>query len=109
MIGRIIASVREAQRTPIGPGTAILGGVCMVLGASIVQRYVHQQQTAVSRAWQELQLIQAEEALIQRAARETHPGTEDVDPLHNNGHRETDDLSDLLAERIAAEPTSGAL
>lgn len=90
MIQRVLAAMKAAREVPVHPVTAIAGAVCVVLGASFVQRYVAQQQAGLAHAWNLLRLAEHDARVLQkrwemvdrvRDGEDQYPAADDLDPV----------------------------
>jgi xanthosine utilization system XapX-like protein len=94
VIQRALGFLKEARNQPVHPATALMGALCVVLGAAVVQRFTQQQQAGLVHAWQQLRLaehdvrqLEARWAEVDRArdnyptAAKGYPADEDLDPV----------------------------
>lgn len=107
MIQRALAVMKAAREVPVHPVTAIAGAVCVVLGATFVQRYVAQQQAGLAHAWNVLRLAEHDTQMLEKrwaevdrrrdAAGGVYPAPDDLDPIGRGD--QADELVDEEADR----------
>jgi len=111
VIARIMAwraELAAARQAPLSPLTAAAGALCLILGASVVQRYVDQQRQALGAAWMEMQRNRVEQMAMANGTGDPgpilvyspgeRPTAEDLDPL-GRGDQADDELAGATEEQ----------